>query len=140
MKWQERRVKRALADGYVLACHSVSPPSKGEILSSPLDRMLLTDAGHVSATEFLEESCAAVATIQPVRPSWGWSLRAILPRLWLWLAEWIDPVHDLGADEDVSEKMPMIDGILLHASHPILRVSKLLLPRVHVARQTRLAG
>ena len=29
-------MKRALADGYVLACHGVSPPSKGEILSSPI--------------------------------------------------------------------------------------------------------
>lgn len=35
MKWQERRVRRALADGYVLALRGVPPPSQGEIFSSP---------------------------------------------------------------------------------------------------------
>lgn len=77
-------------------------------------------AGHASPIEFLEQSCAAVATIQPVRPSWGWGLQSLLPRLWLWLAEWIDPVHDTGADDGVSKKMLGIGGVLPAVSQPHL--------------------
>lgn len=85
-----------------------------------VDGLLLMNAGHASATEFLEESYAAVATIQPVRPSWCWSFRALLPRLWLWLTEWIDPIHDNGADEDVSDKILGIYDVLSVGSRPIL--------------------
>lgn len=95
-------------------------------------------ADHAAPTEFQEQSCAAVATIQPVRPSWGWTLKTLLPRLWLWLAEWIDPVHDTGADEDVSEKIPSIDGVLLVVSQPHFTILGILLPRIHVAREGRM--
>jgi len=98
MRWQRRRVTRALAEGSVIGLWGSRPVSSAQAQSMTAP---IKNSHQKSTVPSLDDSYAAVAIFEFPARSWREKISRLISSLWVWLLDFAYPVPDPGSDENV---------------------------------------